>query len=250
MSREGTGLSLATGVLGAITLGVVLIPVRTLTAASNLAFVFLLLTIVIAELGGRAAAVATALVSAMSLNFFLIEPYLTLAISKSDDIIAFVALAVCGLVAAAFGRRRARAAKAISRSRRDLDTLQRMVRQLEAGAPLQDVLHELRHAFRLGRLVLRDAGEGMVAASPSDPGTPPIPDVKLQPDTLLAQGESEHELGTGGFRLPGGGGRLPLKTARGMSLDIWEGNREGLGLEERQALSIAASMLGLWLVRG
>ena len=38
----------------------------------------------------------------MSLNFFLTEPYLTLAISKTDDVIAFIALAACGLYRGGF----------------------------------------------------------------------------------------------------------------------------------------------------
>lgn len=66
------------GAAGSLVLGIALIPLRTLTAASNLAFVFLAFTIIVAELGGRGAALLTALVSAMSLNFFLTEPYLTL----------------------------------------------------------------------------------------------------------------------------------------------------------------------------
>ncbi len=96
------------GAGGSLVLAIALIPLRTLTAASNLAFVFLAFTIIVAELGGRAPALLTALVSAMSLNFFLTEPYLTLTITKTDDIIAFVALAACGLIAAAFGKRRER----------------------------------------------------------------------------------------------------------------------------------------------
>src|SRR6266852_4315501 len=99
------------GAFGSMALGVVLIPVRALTSASNLAFVFLIFTIVVAELGGRTAGLVTAVVSALSLNFFLMEPYLTLTITKPDDIIAFVALAVSGLVAAAFGRQRARSSQ-------------------------------------------------------------------------------------------------------------------------------------------
>ncbi len=56
------------GALGGLGLGFVLIPLRSLTSASNLAFVFLAFTIAIAELGGRSAAVVTAVVSAMTLN--------------------------------------------------------------------------------------------------------------------------------------------------------------------------------------
>jgi len=42
-----------TGALGSMALGVALIPLRTIVSASNLAFVFLAFTIVVAELGGR-----------------------------------------------------------------------------------------------------------------------------------------------------------------------------------------------------
>ena len=62
------------GAAGSLALGIALIPLRTLTAASNLAFVFLAFTIIVAELAGRGAALVTALVSAMSLNFFLTDP--------------------------------------------------------------------------------------------------------------------------------------------------------------------------------
>src|SRR6266508_4015705 len=55
MSREDESLVwMVAGALGSMALGVVLIPLRTLTSASNLAFVFLGFTIIVAELGGRA----------------------------------------------------------------------------------------------------------------------------------------------------------------------------------------------------
>src|SRR2546422_10391409 len=116
MAREDSQVLVALGGLGAIALGIMLIPFRTVTAAANLAFVFLIFTIVVAELGGRTAGLVTAVGSALSLNFFLMEPYLTLTITKPDDIIAFVALARSRLVAAAFGPQRARAAPPVSRA--------------------------------------------------------------------------------------------------------------------------------------
>jgi K+-sensing histidine kinase KdpD len=94
------------GPLAAIVLGIALTPLRGLTPASNLAFAFIALTIVVAELGGRGAALATALVSALSLDFFLTRPYLRLAIEDKHDAIAFVGLAVCGLIAASLAAHR------------------------------------------------------------------------------------------------------------------------------------------------
>src|SRR5574341_783941 len=106
MPNEQTRLWIVAGAVGSMALGVALIPLRQLTSASNLAFVFLAFTVIVAEFGGRTAALVTAVMSAISLNFFLTEPYLTLTISKPDDLVAFLALAACGLIAAAFGRRR------------------------------------------------------------------------------------------------------------------------------------------------
>jgi K+-sensing histidine kinase KdpD len=99
---------LATGPLVAILLGFALIPLRDVVIASNFTFPFIILTIVVAELGGRPAALATALVSAMSLDFFLTKPYLKLTIEGKHDVTAFLGLAACGLVAAALGARRER----------------------------------------------------------------------------------------------------------------------------------------------
>lgn len=98
------------GVIAAILLGMSLTPVRELTNAGNFIFAFVILIIVVGELGGRAAAVATAACSALSLDFFLTRPYLSLKIEQKHDVIAFVGLTLCGLVAAALGSRHGRRA--------------------------------------------------------------------------------------------------------------------------------------------
>src|SRR5215469_15382406 len=124
------------GAFGSMGLGIALIPLRTIVSASNLAFAFVAFTIVVAELGGRGPALVTAVIGAMSLNFFLTEPYLTLAITKPDDIVAFFALAACGLIAAAFGRRRERMSDVAARADEELSILKDLVDQLRGGKPL------------------------------------------------------------------------------------------------------------------
>ena len=253
MARQDpeSGLWVAVGGIGAIALAVALIPLRSTTSASNLAFVFLILTIVIAEVGGRGAGLATAVVSALSLNFFLTEPYLTLTIEKPDDVIAFVALAVSGLIAAAFGRRRARSSELVSGARRDLEALERTAEGLATGAPLGAVLEELRRAFRLGGLVLRGADEQLVVAAPPAHAALPAPAATLERRTLLATEELRHRFGRRGLRLPEGGGRLQLGTpTEPLWLDVWEGDAEGPGLDECRALALATTMLGLALRPG
>src|SRR5215831_19183681 len=201
MTRDNSQMMMAMGGLGAIALGILLVPVRTITAASNLAFVFLVFTIVVAELGGGAAGLVTALVSAISLNFFLTEPYLRLTISKPDDVVAFFALAVAGLIAAAFGRRRERWSDLAGREGKDLAVVKKLVERLRDGRPLEEVLADLKQAFGLGAVVLRGAGDHILAAAP--PGaSPAVPDTRLTPDTFVPSDEARIRFGTRGVRLP------------------------------------------------
>lgn len=237
---------MVTGALGSMALAIALTPLRSFVAASNLAFVFIAFTIIVAELGGRAAALVTALVSAMSLNFFLTEPYLTLAISKTDDVIAFVALAACGLIAATFGRRRERLSDVAGRADQEMTTLARFAERARSGRPLDVLLQDLRAGFELGGLVVRDAGGRMLAAVPADAGARPAPRIALDGATLFAVDDESPRMGGKGLRLPEGGGRLTLQTARGpVSLDLWEGDDQGFGRDESRTLAIAASILGL-----
>lgn len=170
MDDQSRSLWIAVGGIAAIVLGMALTPLRSLTSASNLAFPFLILTIVVAELGGRAAGLMAAVVSALSLNFFLTPPYLTLTIDRADDLVGFVALAVTGLLAAAFGRRRARSSALLGQARHDLDALDRLAVGLAGGGRLDAVLESLRSALSLGALAIRAADGQVVAAAP--PGNP------------------------------------------------------------------------------
>jgi hypothetical protein len=247
MSRaDDIRIWMVTGALGSMALAIALIPLRTMVAASNLAFVFMAFTIIVAELGGRGPALATALVSAMSLNFFLTEPYLTLAISKTDDVIAFFALAGCGLIAAAFGRRRERLSEVAGRADRELAILSRFVDRARSGRSIEGQLQDLRADFGLGGLVLREAGGRALAAVPEAAASRPAPRIALTPDTLFAVEDETVRFGAKGMRLPDGGGRLTLQTRQGpVTLDLWEGNEEGFGRDESRTLAIAVSVLGL-----
>jgi len=118
------------GPLAAVLLGMALVPVRAFTIASNFTFVFLALTILVGEFGGRTAALATAVASALSLDFFLTEPYLHLAISSKHDLIACVGLGGCGILAASLASGRAPAPRPRPSSRQ-LDLLESAVAELE-----------------------------------------------------------------------------------------------------------------------
>jgi len=117
--EQGNRDSIAAGLgpLAAIALGMALVPLRGTTPTANLTFAFVALTILAAEYGGRWAGVFTALTSTLSLDFFLTKPYLRLEIADKHDLVAFLGLAVCGLIAAAVASDRGRRAAASLRRR-------------------------------------------------------------------------------------------------------------------------------------
>jgi hypothetical protein len=237
---------IAVGLLGSLLLGIALIPLRTVTSASNLAFAFLALTIVVAEVGGCTAALVTAVASAVSLDYFLTEPYFRLTISKPDDVVAFLALGACALIAAAFGERRGRWSALAHRAGEDLDVVKVLVWQFRNRAPLDEILAELRERFRLRAVVLRDARGEVLAAAPADWSSAPIPETRIDSDRLVPLDGSRVRFGARGVRLPPGGGLIQLRGDPGfVSLDLWEGDASGFGPIESRALAISASILAL-----
>jgi K+-sensing histidine kinase KdpD len=240
---------LAGGPLVAVLLGMALVPVRSFTTASNFTFLFMALTILVAELGGRAAAVATALCSALSLDFFLTQPYLRLAIADKHDLIAFVGLTVCGLIAAAVGSQRGERVRSLRASREQLELVHSGLEQLEKGVAtdlgLTRVLDSSRGVLPLAAAVVRDTRGNLVAATERAHGMP-VPARNLGLDTLEAPGAP----GRSGQPLPEEGARLPL-VAGGRQvgwLDLW-GNGKPASAQARRTLAGVARLLAVILAR-
>ena len=78
---------------------------------------------------------ATALCSALSLDFFLTQPYMRLSIADKHDVIAFVGLTVCGLIAAAVGSQRGERVAALRASSEQLGLVHSGLEQIEKGVP-------------------------------------------------------------------------------------------------------------------
>jgi K+-sensing histidine kinase KdpD len=236
MDPETEAIAFAAGIGGALTLGMALIPFRGLTPAANFTFVFMALTIAIAEWGGRRAAIATALTAALSLDFFLTEPYMKLTIAGKDDIIAFLGLGLCGLIAAAFGVGRERRRMGL----RHLSLVRQSLRHLEEGGPadlaVSEALEAARAVLPVSALVVRDAHGTVLVASPGASARP-APAKVLRADTLLAE-DSVEVLGRQGPPLPAEGGRLPLVAGRRTigSLELW-GTGSPASPEERRTLT-------------
>ena len=235
-------LYLGLGPMAAILLGGALMPLRGVTVASNFTFAFLALTIVVGELGGRLPALATALVSALSLDFFLTRPYLHLAMHDKNDLVAFLGLAGCGLLSAALGSpRRERDA-----TQKRLLFVDRALRQVEAGGPAasraQLVADAAVSALPLAAVVVRDDHSSLVAASGTKGAAGREPGIVVSSSTVA---EGEHwEWRTRNPPLPREGMRVALIVGSRPvgSLDVW-GNGQPAGREARRAIGALATVL-------
>ena len=241
----------ALGPLAAMALGILLMPVRGFTTASNFTYIFLVLTIVVAEFGGRGAAVATALTSAFSLDFFLTQPYLTLEIAGKHDLIAFVGLAVCGLVAAGLGAERGERRADLRETRRHRDLLRAALVELDARGALdyrvKKVLDACRSVLPLSAMVLRDGDNQVVAASPI---ARVVPETVLRQDDPLPIDVSDRDQYPRVLPLSPKGARLALRVAGRQVgwLDVW-GGRAPASAEGRRTLSDVARVLAAMLAR-
>jgi hypothetical protein len=232
------------GAIAAVFLGMVLVPLREVTSASNLTFAFLALAIVVAELGGGGAAVATALASALSLDFFLTRPYLRLAIEDKHDLIAFLGLTSCGLVAAAVGSHRSGRAAALRACRAREQLVRFGLEQLAKGGPRELALARVLDAS-LGVLPVSDAAvhdtSGNLLAATGQARGRPTPAAHRDVLGGAPRGAAPP--------LPREGVRIPL-VARGRPvgwLDVWgDGSPGKAGATEIAGLARLVLLILAW----
>ena len=237
------------GPMAAILLGMLLVPLRSYTSASNLTFVFLALTILVAEFGGQRAAIATALCSALSLDFFLTEPYLRLTIMGKHDVIAFAGLAACGLLAAAFGSQRAARIAELKSNQKALDLLHEAIAGLEGSEPLDlrlaRLLRNLRSTCPIAAAAIRDESNSTVAGTGQGKAAALVPVQILSPETLLPRGAQAEP---GDYLLSAEGARFPLISGHRQvgSLDLW-GTGKPMTEQTRRLLADVARLLAMWM---
>jgi len=104
---ESVGLGIGMGVLSAIFVAGLLVPIRDWLGASNVALVLAIVVVVAAIVGGRLAGAATSVAAALAFDFFHTRPYYTLRIDKREDVIAAVLLLVLGIIVGQLGVLRA-----------------------------------------------------------------------------------------------------------------------------------------------
>jgi hypothetical protein len=231
----------AIGGLGPIAVAALLVPLRDHVQAANLALIMVLVVVVAAAVGGRAAGAVAAVISALSFDFFLTQPYLSLQIDSADDIETTAILLVIGLVVGEIVVRARRSRRAAIRGADEIARLHRIAELAATGAPTQDVVREVTRELT-GLLALRDCW-----FEPA-PWVRPLPRLER---TGAVTGTAERRYVSGEFALPPEC-ELPV-LGRGRELGrfvLVADAREGVSLEARTVAVALADQLGGVLALG
>jgi hypothetical protein len=137
-------IGIAIGVLGALLLSVLMLPLRTHLHNDNMALALVVPVLVGAVVGGRLAGAVSAITAALCFDFFFTQPYLSLRIEGSNDLTSFIVLLVVALIAAEVGIRARRGSRSAREARSDLDRLVRVIELAARGADIEDVVSSAR----------------------------------------------------------------------------------------------------------
>jgi hypothetical protein len=232
MSRA-LGLVIAT--FGTLLVAGILVPFRDDLATANVVLVYVLVVVFGAVVGTRWSGALTAVVAAMSYDFFFTKPYQSLKIDDANDLETTLLLLAIGLIVAelvAFTRRH----RAQSASRSDeIQMLRRTAELVATGASRSAVLDTVRTELTelLSLVECRYETAPFVSALPRIERTGAV--------------DGAHRRWIGGdYTLPGLGAEIPV-AARGRTFgrfvlipDLWV----GVSIEERIVAVALVDQLG------
>jgi K+-sensing histidine kinase KdpD len=144
---------LVAGLVGPLAAGVALIPLRDRIDNTNIALLLVVAVVAVASGGRRVAAVAAAFSAAAAFNLFQTEPYYSLRIHSSDDVVTTVLLLAVGMVVGELALRGRRARTVAAQEHHDLRSIQGLGRLVAEGEDPSYVLlataSELSHLLHL-----------------------------------------------------------------------------------------------------
>ncbi len=143
------------GGIGPIVVAGALVALRNEVDNANLALALVVVVVVAAAAGGRGAGVLAAIVAAVSYDFFLTRPYLSLSIKSADDVETTIFLLVIGLLVGEIVVRARRTQRLAARGASEIARLHRVAELAVGGAPI-DELERSVAAELVALLDLRD----------------------------------------------------------------------------------------------
>lgn len=169
-------------------------------ATANLSLVFLMAVLVIAVRYGRGAALATAILSFLTFNFFFTRPIFTFRVASRTDVFTIVFFLVVALVAGQLGARLRRQMLIIRDNSRLNSLLYEFSRRLNAAAGREDIARSLREYLKeivgMPPVILLDTGTGLAVAD-GTAGAASLGTDDLQTAELALEGNVATGRGTG-----------------------------------------------------
>jgi hypothetical protein len=153
--RDLTAPGYVIGGIGPIAVSAALVPLRSEVDNANLALALVVVVVIAALVGGRGAGALAAVVSAMSYDFFLTRPYLSLTIDSADDVETTIILLAVGLIVGEIVVRLRRNQRLAARGASEVARLHR-VAELAAGGSSAEELEQTVATELVGLLDLRD----------------------------------------------------------------------------------------------
>ena len=126
--------------LAPIAVAAVLVGVRGRIQNANVALILVVVVVATAAIGGRLAGATSAVVSALSFNFFHTQPYLRLTIDSADDVETTVLLLVVGLLVGHITARAMRARASAAGSSLEIRRIHRVAERAARGEEAAEVL--------------------------------------------------------------------------------------------------------------
>lgn len=136
--RRNVGLVL--GGLAPVAVGAALVSVRGHIQNANIALILVVVVVATAAIGGRLAGATSAVVSALSFNFFHTQPYLRLTIDSADDVETTLLLLAVGLLVGHITARAMRARASAADSRLEIRRIHRVAERAARGEEATEVL--------------------------------------------------------------------------------------------------------------
>jgi hypothetical protein len=239
--RDGTpddaarALGLAIAAFGPLLVAGVLVPFRDDLASANVVLVFVLVVVFGAAIGTRWSGALTAVVAAMSFDFFFTRPYQSLKIDDGDDIATTLLLLAIGLVVAeivTFSRRHR--AESVNRGD-EIARLHRVAEFVATDSDAKDVVLSVQ-AELIGLLSLSDC------RYETEPYSSDLP--RLERNGSIA-GDHRHWI-DGEYTMPAQGAEIPVlgRGRRFGRLVLVPDLSVGVSIEERVVAVALADQLG------
>lgn len=152
---DGVAMGMALGGLGSMATAAALVGVRGHVSSANIALVLVAFVLLGALTGGRVAGAVSAVIAAMSFDFFHTLPYNSLKMSSSDDIQTTLILLGIGVVVGEMGAWARRGRTAMKEERMEIRRLHRVAEMAARGDSVEDltlsVTAEIASALTLER---------------------------------------------------------------------------------------------------